>query len=175
MWLWISGQIWVEVQLGQWTWIDEWLAIETFYSRCSNADQLSVGGWNQKLFKFFFCVVTLHHFFLVCVPRKGKALGSGAVSCEPQKRPFVDQKCSQHRKQAPSMPPLQPQAICKLLAQPLCPAPGLKISYVRPPLSVSKWNYYAESLCVRGERGLGSSILIPVFCKWGNGGLKWLI
>ncbi|XP_014389628.1 PREDICTED: cordon-bleu protein-like 1 isoform X1 [Myotis brandtii] len=34
----------------------------------------------------------------MCVPREGKALGSGAISCEPQKRPFPDQKCSQHRK-----------------------------------------------------------------------------
>lgn len=67
--LWIIGQIWVEVQK---TWSDEWLVIETFYSRCSNANKWSVGEWNQKPFKFFFWVVPLFIIFSLCACQERK-------------------------------------------------------------------------------------------------------
>lgn len=54
-------------------------------------------------------------------------------------------------KQVLSMPPLPPNVICKL-AQPLCPAPRPKISYLRPPFSVSN-KIIMQNLCMFEVKG----------------------
>lgn len=59
-------------------------------------ETIECGRLKPEAFQTVFWVChSVHHFFLVCMPRQRKALGNGTISCElREERPFPDQNQS---------------------------------------------------------------------------------